>query len=288
MINNFRIFHRASPDHSALPSRDGFFHFGTCLRSLVLTTKPEIPEFLQDYELYEGREAYSFCLEVICGLRSALFGETEILGQFREFLKNHDSLMTGAMRPIGSLLLADAKKIRFQFLQNLGSHSYGSLLRKKMRSEHKTLHFLGAGQLTQEILPWVNKMPLDIVVYTRQPEKYSSLLANGVTLKPLSALGESRCHVVVVAAPVEQKSYQDALALKQSQVIFDLRGVSDREPFEGSLVYTLPQLFAEIETNQLQLEKIRREVEVAILDCAQEKFLQEKPRPFGWDDLWAM
>ena len=288
MISAFRVFHRESPDHKSLPAAPGFLHFGTCLRSIVLTTRPETPSFLGDYEVFEGREAYIFRLEVICGVRSALFGETEILGQFREFLRNNDALLKGPLRPISSQLIVDAKKIRFQHLQNLGSHSYGSLVRKKMESHHQQIHFVGSGQLTQEILPWLRKLPLDIAIYTRSPGKYPKLQASGVQVLPLIEFEASTADVVVIAAPIEQKQFQPLLSRKKAKTIFDLRGVSDHEPVQGECVYTLPQLFSEIETNQLQLIKVRREVEVAIFDCAQEKFLQEKPRPFGWDDLWAM
>ena len=38
-------------------------------------------------EVFTGQNAYVFLLEVVCGLKSPILGETEVHGQYREFLE---------------------------------------------------------------------------------------------------------------------------------------------------------------------------------------------------------
>src|SRR4051794_17953925 len=78
MIQDLRIVHRRkpakfAPDHGPLV-------WATCLRSLAFGGTPETGD-----EYYLQGEAYRFLLEVVCGLKSPIVGETEVFGQFKVF-----------------------------------------------------------------------------------------------------------------------------------------------------------------------------------------------------------
>jgi len=293
MLNSFRLYHLRTPNHQGLELPEGFLHFGTCMRSMVLTHNADELCSLAAYDVYEGRQAYSFLLEVICGLRSQLFGETEILGQFREFMKacpeNEPRLLKVAVS-----LISDAKKIRRKYMQNLGSHSYGSLVRRHIEKASKTIHILGAGHLVEEILPWLKKGNFEICIYTRNPENHQGLLENfpEVSLRPLSDFVQNSADVSVVAAPLSGEQLSSWMPHKKSSAVFDLRGTSASDPFSGvsseSSFYPLHDLFADIETNQLKIKQLKIKASQSISVLADEKYLVEVPRPFGWDDLWAM
>src|SRR5215831_12199098 len=91
---------------------------------------------LPTIEIFRGREAYRFLLEVVCGLNSPIVGETAVMGQFKEFSQHAKFPTTswGAfLRRITSNLMMDAKRIRHDHLQGIGSQSYGSLVRQHVK-----------------------------------------------------------------------------------------------------------------------------------------------------------
>ena len=159
MSLNLKLFHlkQAGEIQKPLLPR-GYWHFATCLRSIVISEDFGLPDVLEDYEFYQGRQAYGFLLEVVCGLHSPMIGETEIFGQFKDFVCKNKNEFNSEMNHIVSHLLQEAKKIRNDFLQNLGCTSYGSLLRKHLRSGNRDIHMIGAGSLSQDILPWFYKI----------------------------------------------------------------------------------------------------------------------------------
>ncbi len=88
IINNFTSGHEPvlSDDHKS-------FVMKTCQRTLVLSfgecnvSKPQNTEV--SHEIYHGTEAYTYLLEIICGLKSKLVGENEIVGQFKTSYKEY-------------------------------------------------------------------------------------------------------------------------------------------------------------------------------------------------------
>ena len=104
--------------------------WSTCLRSLVLGFG-ECVDHKDDFQIYHGREAYLFCLEVVCGLRSPMIGETEVFGQFKNLIKNHSFEHTYKSQKLKIILediCRDAKQVRQKHLLNLGSQSYGGVV----------------------------------------------------------------------------------------------------------------------------------------------------------------
>lgn len=132
-------------------------------------------------EFYGGIKAYRFMLEVSCGLKSAVPGETEIFGQIKKAWnlfeaeeKSAKSLTVKKLRPWVRLLIEDTKWIRHSHLQHLGSSSYGSLLRKTLPKEGAGQVFvLGAGAISESILPFLKNRRIRIS--NRSPERLSNL-----------------------------------------------------------------------------------------------------------------
>src|SRR6184192_2649261 len=82
---------------------------------------------LPTIEVLSGHDAYRFLLETICGLNSPIVGETAVMGQFKEFLLNAKFPKTSwgnFLRQLTTNLMIDAKRVRHNHLQGIGSQSY--------------------------------------------------------------------------------------------------------------------------------------------------------------------
>ena len=77
----------------------------------------------RDYQEYEGQMAYMFLLETICGLKSRMLGENEIVSQFKEafalYLAKEDK--NPYIIQVFEKLFKDAKEIRTKYLDRIGS-----------------------------------------------------------------------------------------------------------------------------------------------------------------------
>src|ERR1700686_4835620 len=167
MIDQLVILNLRHEARDKMPAVLNGVEWQTCLRRIQFLNRIENSEliaaaqtdhpFAGGIEIYRGREAYEFLLEVICGLNSPLVCETAVMGQFREFCAHARFPNTPwgwFLRQLTSRVLVDAKRVRHDHLQGIGSQSYGSLVRQHVKGM-PTVAVLGAGQLAREILPWL-------------------------------------------------------------------------------------------------------------------------------------
>jgi len=80
-----------------------------------------------------------------------------VMGQFKEFLLNAKFANTSwgnFLRQLATNLMIDAKRVRHNHLQGIGSQSYGSLVRQHVKGL-PVVAVLGSGKLAREILPWL-------------------------------------------------------------------------------------------------------------------------------------
>ena len=136
---------------------DRCFVLKTCQRTLILgheanPFKTELPE----HHLLEGQDAYLFLLETICGLKSKLIGENEIVGQFKEAYKLYAQNQEKDTKLLLILekLFKDAKDIRTQYLIGISQKTYASLTRKHLIGKARASHvvILGSGQLAEDLI----------------------------------------------------------------------------------------------------------------------------------------
>ena len=147
--------------------------WSTCLRSLVFGFGDCLDPVQGEYQVYQGQAAYQFCLEVACGLHSPIIGETEVFGQFKKLIRNYPfkkSYTDQNLKGILEGVCKDAKKVRQSHLLNMGSQSYGSLVRRLIHPQEE-VHILGSGHLAEKMLPWIKKVTSRIHVHCRNPTK---------------------------------------------------------------------------------------------------------------------
>src|SRR6266850_7387419 len=108
----------------------------TCLRRILFLNRFENSALIEaaerdslvsgSVEIYRGRDAYGFLLEVICGLNSPLLGETAVMGQFREFCVHARFSNTPwgwFLRQFTANVLVDAKRVRHDHLDDRGARA---------------------------------------------------------------------------------------------------------------------------------------------------------------------
>ena len=150
---NFGSGHLHEEDHCG-----STFVLRTCQRTLVLSFKPS-PFHRTDlprHELHQGQDAYLYLLETICGLKSKLIGENEIVGQFKEAYKLYvqSTLKDNRLLMVLEKLFKDAKDIRTQYLIGISQKTYASLTRKHFIQGARAPHIvvLGSGQLAEDLI----------------------------------------------------------------------------------------------------------------------------------------
>ena len=300
MLDDLIVLHYQKKSGENWPVAINGLEWQTCLRRIVLLHKSEssalISTLREAAEIYEGQAAYNFLLEVICGLRSPLVAETAVMGQFKEFYASARFPMNewGAiLRRLTSDLLVDAKRVRSRHLEGLGSQSYGGMVRQHLKAVPSVV-VVGAGQLAEEILPWIVGKT-DVTVCARNLEHAKALTQQfeEIHLAQFTvgeAIDETRETALVIAAPikaVDVEAWMKAQATPLVKVI-DLRGEAESDPIHGSLpVIRLSEMFAALKNERPKLIARVAAARDEITKAAQRLIEQAQFRPFGWEDLCA-
>ena len=283
MVNDLVIVNLRANSTAAMPAVLTNLQWQTCLRRIVFLHRSEF-ERLNNHglETYRGREAYQFLLEVICGLHSPLVGENAVMGQFRQFrasAKFPDTTWGNFLRKLTTDALVDAREVRHLHLQNLGSQSYGSLIRRHLKGQ-SSVAVLGAGSLAREILPWLTEAR----VFYRNWQNAKDLQTEHpqVQLEQLrmdDAGWNCESASLVIAAPIDAQQINDWVSQQKVNflLILDLRGSAATDPISSALpVINLSELLASL---QQEREKIAHRVISAreeIEALASQRFAVEK------------
>ncbi len=266
----------------------------TCLREVAFLTEgtdsPDSPDSAERDDasapVVTDAEAYTLLLEIVCGLRSPLVGETEVQAQFKAFLASLDRWRDAPLLRLGQRVLADAKVIRQRHLQGFGAHSYGLLVARHV-PEGRRIILVGTGALAAEVAGSLTGAGHTIDRWGRRAvdDRHVYLLP-AARDRPVESADPA---TLVIAAPASQSDLL-AVAACYSQVreIIDLRASDERSAFaDGAHVATLDDLFVEARSVSTapvsRLSAARRDIS----SLGQAYGRREELRPFGWDDLCA-
>jgi glutamyl-tRNA reductase len=286
MVENFVLIHHLGPSERSAENRGRLWiQWETCLRTISLgfvDPSEDVTVVNQGSLVFRSSMAYEFLLQVVCGLHSPIIGETEVMGQFKELVRS--SKKAGGFNRIFNGILTDAKFVRQNLLRDVGSRSYGSLLRKYVKgAEHVTV--LGAGKLSKEILPWLHSAP-KLNVICRDVKKAKSLQARAdVEINDMSQ--NNFGNILIIAAKINTPEVREFLRTRnQISQIIDLRENSTREPIALKVpTWTLKQLFGEIKTCETEVQIKVERAKSTIAELSQRLFCSAELRPFGWEDL---
>ena len=218
------------------------------------------------------------------------------MGQFKEFCATARFPMNewGAfLRRLTSDLLVDAKRVRSRHLEGLGSQSYGGMVRQHLKGVPSVV-VLGAGQLAEEILPWIVGKT-DVTVCARNIEHAKTLteqfeeihLAQFAIDKSIEEVRET---AVVIAAPIKAVDVETWMKTQATPLVkvIDLRGEAESDPIQSFLpVIRLSEMFAALRNERPKLIARVAAARDEITKAAQRLIEQAQFRPFGWEDLCA-
>jgi glutamyl-tRNA reductase len=176
VLNNFY----SGFDHEGFINKSDFV-MSTCQRTLVLSFNENPFDQLKDqdgHKTLKGIEAYSFLLEIICGLQSKLQAENEIVGQFKTAYKDYVTSPDRSSQVLQVIekLFKDAKEIRTNYLLGLTQKTYSSIARKHIVNKFKsdTVLILGSGQLAEDLINQFKKK-VNVFISGRNTEKVYEL-----------------------------------------------------------------------------------------------------------------
>lgn len=282
--------------------QDANFNFGqtiwkTCLRQINFTNQYDLKKInlLPSDLVLSDEKALIFLTEVLCGLESPVFGETEVFGQFKKFVFDLNSSSSDFNINLNQnskwiqFIYNLVKNIRTDYITGLGSNSYGSTLRK-LTHGNQSLTFIGAGQLVSEILPWVSKNK-KIQLLVRDTEKHVDIIKTykEISIEKISSL-KSFNQVLIIAAPIDNNDLISLIANveKKPDFIYDLRD----QGFEGLKqniknirMLSLSDFFKIFNNDKIKFELIKTEIKKIIAQKVFDFNQRAEVRPLGWDDL---
>lgn len=301
-MQDILLVHRKSSRNFSEALQDAAI-WKTCLRKLLFCTESDLnsySNFLEkDDQILRGEEALSLLLEILCGLHSPIVGETEVFGQFRNFVDSRKQLQDwifGDHQKWLNFIMSEVKKTRSEHLVGLGSQSYGSLLRKYAKGLD-TITVCGSGHLAQEILPWLSQKK-SLQVLCREPaklhnfdEKYKFINLNISTYNNSCVQGEA----MVIAAPLSDEKILELIRMKDHRptVVYDLRGEENNlsallaAEFPNVDLMGLRQFFAEMEETKKDTQNKIQAIKYNLFEKAITFMQRTELRPLGWDDLCA-
>lgn len=276
------------------------------LQNQVFQDATSIFSGTRDYDYFEDREAYHFLLETICGLKSQLLGESEIVAQFKEAYTQYidNGLKNPYIMATLEKLLKDSKEIRSHYLKEIGQYSYSGLskkllskhLKSQTKSEKKSPVVLyGSGQLAHDLIKVLNKK-YELILCARNQQKVEQL-SSQYNLEYIP--WDKKKELIDFSAKINTIGAKNILLFDeiylrnwyqkhdQGRVFIDLGSPSVLDStvkFEG--LYRLSDIFkASGQLNQQKQEKVAM-AKSAIDDLSLRRMHTSALNfPFGWEDL---
>lgn len=287
MWSNLILLHSTSKDRHEYQF-EGFVEWKTCMRSIYLGDERIIPKRNYadiPFEVYYGYNAYKFLLEVVSGLHSKLFGETEVMRQFRENFKNEvlpKSSFGEYLRKLRDEIIEDSRKLRSGYLRNLGDQSYGGLAHRFLGKVRKVT-VLGTGQLAEQVLPWLLENGREVTVIGRNWERLNLLQ----TRFPVKTYGLENFFVeesLVICAPV---SVQNLVKnWNPGTIIVDFREKTEGDVFpETCKYYSFEYILELLKENEVRNKKLKEKLEIVVSKIVEDRELVSSNNVFCWEDI---
>lgn len=294
------------------PSNGEVFILKTCQRTLILGFG-QLPFYhLEDQndirDMFNSDQAYIFLLETICGLKSEVLAEYEVVSQFKDayneytrqpFKKNH--ILT-----LLEKLFQDAKKIRTEHLTEIGQLSYAGIARKLIysRTQQSDVLVIGSGNLSVDLIKLLKKKHR-VFVTARNNERLAELaLQHSVELIAWQDFAtykkfDSIVNTIGTDEVLFDHSFFEEWQLlsdrcssqtnaRDSKLFIDLGSPSVIKTHlrESEGVLRLEDIFQQsAKMNIEKMEKIRCAKESIVSLCAHRRQTFSMNHPFGWEEL---
>ena len=260
----------------------------TCMRTVYIGDSRLLPcNFSAGtmYERYDGYVAYSMLLKIISGLLSRLLGETEVLFQFKEQFKNENLPNTSIgqyMKTLRDELIEDTRKVRSQYLTNLGDQSYGGIAYRYLKGS-KAISLVGSGQLAVQMIPWLLKTGAKVNVVGRNIAALAEIQKSfPVTVTSIDAYSPNK-EDIVLAAPVSVQGWVPQI----TGSVIDFRENNEGDNFSSQCTYvSFESILNSLKENYDRNALLRKQLEGVIEKMASERELNSKINiVYCWEDI---
>lgn len=185
----------------------------TCQRTIVVGFFKSKNE-LQKTNTFHGTEAYKFLLEVICGLKSKIIAEYEIVSQFKssyhQYLAQPADKKDGSLIKIIEKLFKDSKEIRTHYLLGISYESYAGITKKiliqnyfNQPSLNNSITILGSGKLAEDIIKnCIKKFKINVIARNipRLEELKLNYGINPIVLNDITSIATYACLVNTIGS----------------------------------------------------------------------------------------
>lgn len=165
MFKALKVINLAPQAHISLSDCGNVFVLKTCQRTLLLGFGQSPFYLIEDSthirDVFTANDAYTFLLETICGLKSEVIAEYEIVNQFKTAYQEFMQLEKKNSHIIFILekLFKDSKKIRTDYLTEIGQLSYAGIARKLIHTKQcqSDVLIVGSGSLAVDLIKLLKK-----------------------------------------------------------------------------------------------------------------------------------
>ncbi|MBT3236768.1 MAG: hypothetical protein HN353_12500 [Bdellovibrionales bacterium] len=165
MFNKLTLINLPPNSEITVPALGEVFVLETCQRTIILGYNDLPHKFVgtncDQAEVFNGSTAYNFLLAIICGLKSKVVGESEIVNQFKVGLKRYmgSKLCSPYICNVLEKLLKDSKRVRTDHLLEVGQNSYSGIAKKLIEKQYRdgTVLILGSGALALSLIKILKK-----------------------------------------------------------------------------------------------------------------------------------
>ncbi len=291
MMNNWTILHRKNLKRP-LSVRDNkaLAVWSTCQREIGFYWSEDwVDDYIDGDDIHVGFSGLQFLTEVISGLHSELIGETEVQGQFKQFIETDLSKLPqfSVIKPWLQKVLTLVKNVRSEFFCGTGVSSYGGLARDFLDNQ-KSIHIFGNGSLVQGMMPWLEEA--HVQVYARNPKAVSSDFQKFSNVQLCEYAQAQRLYgALIIAAPMKARDIRSYLKSHNLSLVLDFRGESAFDPIllDGVKIVSLHEMWTLLEEAKAGKVQQKEKALNWILNQIEQLEAHSKVRPFGWDDLCA-
>ncbi|TGL86033.1 glutamyl-tRNA reductase [Leptospira congkakensis] len=261
----------------------------TCQRSIAFSDRRIFPieeseRFYKGYEVFHGYEAYRFLLEVVSGLRSKLFGESEIQAQFRDRFREdkvNDSTFALSLLRLRDQILEHTKQIRSRYLTGIGRQTYGSVADSYLQS-HKSVTLLGTGKLATSILPYLVSKGKEVRLVGRNQDKMAEL-QKGFSIATFHWEDyQPRNEAIVIASSFLPFNWESMI--ESSSLILDFRETANLETNYKNYI-PLSKILSDLQETDEQIQSVKMDLQYFLTELTREREEEQIHIMNGWEDL---
>ncbi|MBM9592182.1 glutamyl-tRNA reductase [Leptospira sp. 201903075] len=261
----------------------------TCQRSIAFGDHRLFPimeseRFYKGYEVFHGYEAYRFLLEVVSGLRSKLFGESEIQAQFRDRFREEkvtDSNFALSLLRLRDQILEHTKQIRSKYLTGIGRQTYGSVADSYLQ-KHKSITLLGTGKLANSILPYLVSKDKEVRLIGRNQTRMAELQKEFPITTYHWEDYKPGTEAIVIASSFLPFNWESMI--KTSSLILDFRETAISESNDKNYI-PLSKILSDLQETDEQIQSVKMDLQFFLTELTREREEEQIHIMNGWEDL---